>query len=70
MNAPRSALAPVTSTWSGSPDTIRAAASRALTERRTSSRCSRPASAPIWTPSAAGSPTTTWASRSLTASAT
>ena len=70
MNAPRSALAPTTSTWSGSPDTIRPADSRALTERRTSSRCSRPASAPIRTPSSAGLPTTTVASRSLAASAT
>ena len=70
MNAPRSALAPTTSTWSGSPNTSRPAVSRALTERRTSSRCSRLASAPIRTPSAAGLPTTTAASRSRTASAT
>src|SRR5271157_4298682 len=70
MNAPRSALAPTTSTWSGSPDTIRPADSRPLTERRTSSRCSRPASAPIRTPSSAGLPTTTLASRSRAASAT
>ena len=49
MNAPRSASAPTTSTWSGSPKTTVETSSRALSERRTSSRCSNPASAPIRT---------------------
>ena len=67
-NAPRSASAPRTSTCSGSPNTTSAASVSDFSERRTSSRCSSPASAPIVTPSVDGSPTTTAASFSRTAS--
>ena len=66
--APRSASASSTSTRSGSPNTIRPASARALTLRRTSSRCSRLASAPIRAD--AGSPTVTFASRAEAASTT
>ena len=69
-NAPRSASASTTSTFSGSPNAIRPASARALTLRRTSSRCSRLASAPIRTPSAAGLPTVVLASRADAASTT
>ena len=70
MNAPRSGSASTTSTFSGSPNTMRPAPARALTPRRTSARCSRLASAPIRTPSLAGLPTVVVARRADTASTT
>ncbi len=69
-NAPRSASAPTTSTWSGSPNTMRPASLSAFSERRTSSRCSRLASAPMRTSGFEGSPTLMRARRSHTASCT
>ena len=69
-NAPRAASAPITSTCSGSPDTMVPAPSSALSDRRTSSRCSRLASAPIRTSGLAGLPTVTFASRSRAAAVT
>ena len=70
MNAPRSASASTTSTWSGSPNTISAEARSDWTALRTSSRCSRLASAPIRTSSWRGLPTVTFASRAAIASTT
>ena len=70
MNAPRSASAPTTWTCSGSPNTSRPADSSAFSDRRTSSRCSRLASAPIRTVSSAGFPITIFSSRARTASMT
>src|SRR6266508_4397836 len=70
MNAPRSGSASMTSTCSGSPKTTSPAANRPLSERRTSSRCSRLASAPMRTDGFEGLPTTTLARRSDAASPT
>ena len=57
MNAPRCSSAPTTATRSGSPKTSLPAARSDFTERRTSSRCSKLARAPIRTDSSAGLPT-------------
>ncbi len=69
-NAPRSGSASTTSTRSGSPCTRVPASSNALSDRRTSSRCSRLASAPIRTSGEEGLPTTTLSSRALAAATT
>ena len=61
MNAPRSASASITSTVSGSPNTISAEPRSAWTALRTSSRWSRLASAPIRTSSLVGLPTVIFA---------
>ena len=70
MNAPRSASASTTSTWSGSPKTTSADPRSACTALRTSSRWPSDASAPIRTDSSAGLPTVTFASRAAIASVT